>query len=252
MKITVLGSSAAYPGGGQACSGFLIEEGSLHLLLDCGTGVLSNLQRHLRLDAVSAIIISHMHADHFFDLIPYRYALRYGLERLPDPRLPLWVPPGGREVMERVVAPFAENDRFFTDVFKIGEYDPTAPLPVGDFQVAFAAVHHYIPSYAVSVRGYRKIVYTSDTSACPELLPLAHGADLLLANVGRCLEPDRETLWGHLRPAEAGALAREAGAQKLILSHFWPGCDREKSRERAAGEFAGPVLLAEEGSAHEI
>lgn len=252
MKLTVLGSSAAYPGMGQACSGFLIEEGPHRVLLDCGTGVLSNLQRHLRLPEISTIVISHMHADHFFDLIPYRYALRYGLEHPPDPRPLLWLPPEGTKALEQVVSPFAENNHFFADVFEIAEYDPTAMLSLAGFKVTFAAVHHYIPSYAVSVQGSRKVVYTSDTGACPELLPLARGADLLLANVGRCLDPDRESLWGHLRPAEAGALAAESGAKKLILSHFWPGCDRERSLAKARGEFAGPVFLSEEGSVHEI
>lgn len=252
MKITILGSSAAYPGPGQACSGFLIEEGSSRLLIDCGTGTLSHLQRHLRLDQVSAVIISHMHADHFFDLIPYRYALRYGLEHPPEPRPLLWVPPGGAEILERVAAPFAEDNRFFAGVFEIAEYDPSVPAHIGDLAIRFAAVPHYIPSYAVSVQGSRKVVYTSDTRACPELLPLARGADLLYANAGRCLEPDRESLWGHLRPAEASALAREAGAKRLILSHFWPGCDRARCAEKARGEFAGPVLLAEEDSIHEI
>jgi len=80
MQLTVLGTSAAYPGPGGTCSGCLVEEGGTKLLADCGTGVLSNLQRVVALRDVSYIVISHLHADHCFDLIPYRHALtRYVL-----------------------------------------------------------------------------------------------------------------------------------------------------------------------------
>ena len=252
MRITVLGSSAAYPGAGRACSGFLIEHGSTRLLLDCGTGVLSNLQKFHELREISAVVISHMHADHFFDLIPYRYALKYGLDPWGDAQPLLYLPPGGRETLERVAAPFAENDRFFVDIFRVSEYAPAVPLRIGDLEARFAPVRHYVPSWAIRIQGPQKIVYTSDTGACPDLFSFSQDADVLLANVGRCLVPDRESLWGHLRPSEAGALAVEARVGTLILSHFWPACNRERCREEAKQQFTGPIRIAEEGLIHEM
>ncbi len=93
MKLTILGSSAAYPKAGGACSGYLVEEGKTRLLVDCGTGVLSNLQKLFALKDVGHIVISHLHADHCFDLIPYRYALMRPVHKGIHPRL--YLPPGG-------------------------------------------------------------------------------------------------------------------------------------------------------------
>lgn len=252
MKVTILGTSAAYPGPGQACSGFLIQQSDTNLLIDCGTGVLSNLQKFLEPWKVSDIVISHMHADHFIDLIPYRYALRYGPDNSHGTRPHLHVPRGGIEVLEHVVSPFSESDGFFNEVFEVSEYDPKTLLKVGNLYLVFALVDHYIPSYAMSIVGVRKVAYTSDTGPCPALLEIAQDADTLICNVGRCLDPDRDSLWGHLRPSDAGILAREARAKRLLLSHLWPGCKRTISLDEAVREFGGPTELAEECRTYDL
>ena len=46
---------------------------------------------------------------------------------------------------------------------------------------------------------------------------------------------------------EAGQAAARAGARRLLLTHFWPGNDRDLTRSRATDAFAGEVLLATEG-----
>lgn len=246
MKVTILGTSAAYPGPGTACLGFLVQERGLNLLIDCGTGVLSNLQKYVDLPNISDIIITHMHADHFFDLIPYRYALQYGLDN-PEARKPrLYLPPGGTKVLGQVVSPFAESTNFFSNVFKVFEYDPDKELDLGHFVIRFVAVRHYIPTYALSITGSRRLAYTSDSGLCPELLQVAKGADLLLCNAGRCLGAEIDHLWGHLLPAEAGQLAKEASVKRLMITHLWPACDPASSLEQASSTFGGPVALAEQ------
>jgi ribonuclease BN (tRNA processing enzyme) len=151
MKITILGNGAAYPGVDQACSGYLVQEGNTRLLVDCGTGVLSKLQQFLTLLEVSDIVITHLHADHFIDLIPYRYALHYGIENLDNHKPCLYLPPDGIKGLHQVVSPFAENDSFFHDVFKVSEYDPESPLKIGNLFLQFALVKHYIPTYGISI-----------------------------------------------------------------------------------------------------
>ncbi len=245
MQVTVLGTSASYPGFGQACSGFLAQEDGVNLLVDCGTGVLSNLQRFLDLRDVSDIFISHMHADHFIDLIPYRYALRFGLNGQQHSRPRLYLPPGGIDVLKRVAAPFSETDNFFADVFEMSEYEPRGSLQIRDLMLKFAPVSHYIPSHAVSIQSSRKIVYSSDSALCPELSQIAKDADLFLCNVGRSLIPDRDSLWGHLRPSEAGTLAKQANVKRLLLCHFWPSSDRVLSLKEACQTFGGAAELAE-------
>jgi ribonuclease BN (tRNA processing enzyme) len=246
LNLTILGTSAAYPGSGQACSGLLVQQPPANILIDCGTGVLSNLQKIVELHAVSDIIITHMHADHFIDLIPYRYALKYGLNYSQSVRPKLHLPPGGIKVLNQVVIPFSESDNFFADVFDVSEYNPEMTFRLGNVEIKMVPVEHYIPSYAVSVSNSYKIAYSSDTRMCPGLSQVARNADILVCNVGRCLEPDKESLWGHLRPTEAGTLAKETGAKRLILTHLWPNCNRIAIYNEAANNFGGPTELAEE------
>ena len=83
MRITVLGKSPAWQDAGGACSGYLVEEDGYVLVLDCGNGVFSKLRRYREYVDVDAVLISHLHADHFLDLVPYSYALSYAPRQQP-------------------------------------------------------------------------------------------------------------------------------------------------------------------------
>ena len=113
MRLTVLGKSPSWQDAGGACSGYLIEDGDTAVLLDCGNGVFAKLRERMDYIDVDAVVISHLHADHFLDLVPYSYALTYAPRQQPVPvdrwpgtdtparpvstprRAPRHVPPGG-------------------------------------------------------------------------------------------------------------------------------------------------------------
>lgn len=76
MKLTVLGNNGPFPSPGGACSGYLLEEDSTKILIDCGNGVLSNLQKICPFEDLSAIILTHLHSDHISDLMVLRYAVQ--------------------------------------------------------------------------------------------------------------------------------------------------------------------------------
>ena len=80
-RLTIAGSSSSIPRPDRACSSYLVDDGETSIVLDLGTGAFSNLRRYVDYDRLGAVVISHMHADHFIDLIPLRYALRYGPRR---------------------------------------------------------------------------------------------------------------------------------------------------------------------------
>src|SRR3954471_7178156 len=114
MRLTVLGKSPSWQDADGACSGYLVEEGDACLLLDCGNGVFSKLRRFRDYCNVDAVLISHLHADHFLDLVPYSYALTYAPRQQPVPvdrwpgtdspaRPELHVPGGGRDTFRRIV-----------------------------------------------------------------------------------------------------------------------------------------------------
>ena len=233
MQLTVLGSSASYPGPGGACSGYLVQEGDINLLVDCGTGVLSNLQKTLALQQVNNIVISHFHADHFFDLIPYRYALARPIYK--DIHPVLYLPPGGRKALLKAVATFDKSMAFFSDRFQIEEYNPKEDVAVGDLNIQFVAVKHYIPAYAMSISGKKKLVYSADSGLCEELADIAQGADLFLCEATRYGDNDGE--WGHMLANDAVKLAKNARVKRLILTHFWPDHDYSKELEQARKTF---------------
>ena len=85
MRITVLGKSPAWQDAGGACSGYLVEHEGTSVLLDCGNGVFAKLRSFIDYVDVNGVVISHMHADHCLDLIPYSYALTYAPRQQPVP-----------------------------------------------------------------------------------------------------------------------------------------------------------------------
>ena len=114
LRITVLGKSPSWQDAGGACSGYLVEEAEHVLLIDCGNGVFAKLRRYRDYVDVDAVVISHLHADHFLDLVPYAYALTYAPRQQPVP-VDRWPgterrrgracsrPRGARDVFRRVV-----------------------------------------------------------------------------------------------------------------------------------------------------
>lgn len=238
MLLTVLGTGGAYPGEGGACSGYLIAEADTRLLVDCGTGTLGNLQRHAQPWEVSHIIITHLHADHFLDIFPFRYALWRTGRGCPVMHLP----PGGEEALLRISGLFDPSPTFFSDFFDIEEYDPNGTIGLGDLTVQLAPVKHYIPTCAVAVSGEGRLVYSADCGPCEALEDLADGADLFLCEAGR-LEGE-EGSWGHMSVREAAGIASRAGVGRLVLTHFWPGHDYGRELALARDVFSGRIEMA--------
>ena len=247
LRLTVLGASPAVPNPGCACSSYLIESGEDRLVLDLGTGAFANLRCHVPYTAISAIAISHMHADHFIDVVPYRYALKYGDQRRTQP-LPLLLPPGGERLLRAMVSAFArEGDAgdFLDESFAVQTYDAARSQRIGSLEVRFALTRHYIPAYAMRVSdGRRTLVFSADTAPAPEVIAFAKGADVLLCEAALepgCVEQGER---GHSTPAEAGAMARDAGVSRLVLTHYPQHVPSEAIHADAARSFAGEVILA--------
>src|SRR5918999_3164117 len=85
MRLTVLGKSPSWQDAGGACSGYLLEEDGTAVVIDCGNGVFGKLRERVDYVEVDAVVISHLHADHFLDLVPFAYALTYAPRQQPVP-----------------------------------------------------------------------------------------------------------------------------------------------------------------------
>src|SRR3989440_6692281 len=161
MRLTVLGKSPSWQDAGGACSGYLIEEGGTAVVVDCGNGVFSKLRRFRDYTRVDAVVISHLHADHFLDLVPFSYALTYAPRQQPVPvdRWPgtdqparplLLAPHGAVETFRRVVGSWGNED-LIENAFRIEEYEADAKPEVGPLRFSFKLVPHFTETFAIRV-----------------------------------------------------------------------------------------------------
>jgi ribonuclease BN (tRNA processing enzyme) len=261
MRLTVLGRSPARPNPGEACAGYLLEGGRSRVLLDAGPGVVAQLLRRSAPAELDAVVISHMHTDHFLDLVTLRYA--YPWRDLPaHGRLRVILPPGSAEQM-RDVALGAGYPEFWDKSYELEEHDGERPIEIGDLRLEPGTTQHYIPTWGfrITARGTGEegsglLVYTADTGPCGAVDELANDADLLLCEATlRSLEEDAQPPEprGHLLPAEAAALARRAGASRLLLTHL-PVVDGTTrwAVDEARDGFEGEIQAAEPLTTYEV
>lgn len=244
MRLTVLGSSASQPAAGDACSGYLVSTGGRNVLLDCGGGIIGNLLQHAALSEVAAIFVSHMHPDHYIDLISMRYGLRYG-DGGTKP-IDVFLPPGGATQLQAVSEAISKTQPFFAGALNLHEYVPGEAIDVGgSLSVTPFAVVHGIPSHGMAVTdGTSRLAYSSDTVMCGELDAGVAGADVLIAeNTLGGGAPDHHHPRTHLSAVEAGTVAARAGVQTLVLSHFWHTADRAQAQHEAESAFGGRVVI---------
>src|SRR5204863_1806079 len=176
MRLTVHGKSPSWQDADGACSGYLIEEDGFHLLLDCGNGVFSKLRRFIDYVDVDAVVISHLHADHFLDLVPYAYALTYAPRQQPVPvdrwpgteqpaRPRLIAPPKTKDTFRQIVGAWGSQD-LIENAFEIEEYSVDDTPTVGPFTFSFCKVPHFQETFAICVNssnGGGRFVFGADS-----------------------------------------------------------------------------------------
>jgi ribonuclease BN (tRNA processing enzyme) len=263
LRITVLGKSPAWQDADGACSGYLVETGGLRLLLDCGPGVFAKLRRFADYAAIDAVVISHLHADHILDLVPFASGLRYaprqqsvpvagrpGTEEPAKPRL--IGPPGAREAFATLSVAGAMRAEHIEGAFALSEYDPAGTVTLDDLTIRFRPVPHFIPCNAVELaQNGARLTFSADCEPNDALTELARDTDLLLIEA-TLPRPEREGPRGHLTPAEAGEHATKANAKRVVLTHYSDELDSEWARAEATRTFAGPVDMAAEGAVYAI
>lgn len=259
----MLGKSPSWQDADGACSGYLVEDGDTCVVVDCGSGVFSKLRRFRDYVEVDAVVITHMHADHFLDLIPFACALTYAprqqpvaVERWPgtdDPARPrLLVPRGAPEVL-RTVAGAGGQPYLLDKAFAMSEYDVESTVEIGSLSVRFQPVPHYLPSNAIQVRcpSGARFTFGADHGPTDALVGFADHSDLMILEA-TLPRPEREGPRGHLTAGEAGEHAARCNAGRLVLTHISDELDRESALAQARRSFAGPVEVAREGAVYEL
>jgi ribonuclease BN (tRNA processing enzyme) len=239
FSLTVLGTDGSYPGPGGACSGYLLRAGGFCTWMDAGPGSMANLQLHIPLAHLDAVVVSHAHPDHWSDLEGLYVAMRYFIGRQ---GLPIYAPDGLRDLMA------GENPDGTFD-WRIIHDGATADL--GPVRWTWSRTDHPVETLAARAEvNDRSLGYSADTGPRWSLSNLGEGFSLALIEAS--LAPEAEGSIQHLSARQAGATAVAAGAERLLLTHLCPPIDREQARREATTAFGAPVELAEVGKTWQI
>ncbi len=232
MQITVLGNSGPYPGAGTACSGYLLEADGKKILMDCGSGVLSALQRKCSLSELDAVILSHLHADHMSDMLVMRYALMFEERKF---ALPVYMPN-----QPESEAWLLSGCKYFNPI----EINPKKFYTIGNLKIFFTAVSHPVLAYATRVeKNGKSLVYSGDTMYDENLIDLATNADLFICDAAFSSQqhwPEAP----HASAKQAGQMAELAKAKRLMITHFSPRADRTQLLGEAKEVFPHTIASA--------
>jgi len=221
-------------------------------MVDIGPGTVAQLLRLCNPSELDAVVISHMHTDHFLDLVTMRYSFPWKDEA--NPKLRVYLPPGATGQME-LVARGAGFPDYFARSFAFIEHDGAAALEIGDLRFEPTPTVHFVPTWGFRVSsrgpddGGRAIAYSADSAPTPTLDTLADRADLFICEAAnRTLAddappPERR---GHLLPTEAGEVAQRGQVGRMVLTHLPVDSNGGTwAVSQAATTFEGPVEVAD-------
>ena len=248
INVTILGSGTCVPSLKRSSCSVLMQVGASTLLFDSGPGTMRRLlEAQTTIFEISHLFYSHFHPDHTGEFVPFIFATKYpdGSQRT----TPLTAG-GGRgfrdfyEGLKTVYGQWIELDR---GLLKIIEFDNknSDSCRFEDFKVETAPVAHNQESIAfrITAPNGSSAVYTGDTDYCETIIDLAKETDLLICE---CALPDKLKVKGHLTPSLAGELAARADVRKLVLTHFYPECEKENIEAECRKTYSGPLVLAED------
>jgi len=234
LTLTVLGCDGSYAGPGGACSGYLVSAQDTHVWVDCGPGTLANLQQHVDLDALTAVVVTHSHPDHWSDLPAAYNALGYYFDRT---GVPVY---GTSDTRERLrVAKGGDID----GVFEWHTITDRSSFDIDGVHVSCAVTDHPVETLALRVESGRSAIgYTADTGSAWSVTTLGPDLDLLLCEA--TFPEDRAGEFPHLTASEAGSAAAAAGVDRLVLTHLLPGSNHDVARDHGTRAFGREVEIA--------
>lgn len=238
LRLRVIGSSGTYSSTDSACSCYLVQTKSTTVLVDAGPGSSMELQRHIDLGELDAVVLSHEHPDHWTEMPTIYHAFRYILEK---PGLPVFGTAGTKSRLDAAV-PEATGETFAWTTI-----DENAAFQIGDMAFTFSETDHPVETLAMRIEsGGTAVAYSADTG--PDWSPVSFGADIDLMVYETTLPNDLEDQEiPHVSGRQAGERATAAGIKKLVITHVPPGHEASDRVNSVEETFSGPVEIAEPG-----
>jgi ribonuclease BN (tRNA processing enzyme) len=254
MKIHFLGTNGWYtsPTGNTPC--ILIDSKDHYIIFDAGNGIYQ-IDQYIKEDKPISLFISHFHIDHVSGLHTLsKFRFKQGMD--------IYIAKGRKKDFDFLVNPpytvgitenIANVDNLRTKVtaHELKEGDNDIGFPVHMAELYHAYGDH---GFRVELEG-KSVAYSGDTKRSPRCLPIAKGVDLLIHECSNIVSPEPDA-WGHSDPVQAAQFAKDAGAKKLVLTHFaahlYDTLEKRKLAEKKAKEIFPNTLAAIDGLAVEV
>ncbi|GAB2925142.1 MBL fold metallo-hydrolase [Rhodococcus aerolatus] len=241
MLLTILGCSGSVSGPDSPASGYLLQAaGAPPVVLDMGGGTLGQLQRYVD-PAQAVVLLSHLHADHCLDVAGLLVWLRYH----PVPctsTLRLHGPSGSALRLGAASSEVPGEVDDISDAVEVHHWVDGGVIRLGELTVRSQRVWHPCEAYGLRITdgAGTTLVYTGDTALRDDVVELARGASVLLAEASWTHADDRP-VGVHMSGTEVGRLAQRAEVGELLITHVPPWTSREAVLAEARAEFDGPV-----------
>jgi ribonuclease BN (tRNA processing enzyme) len=249
LRLSVLGAGPAYTNRpGATGASYLVTCGPTRILLDLGQGSFPRIFEHVPPQDLDAVAISHLHPDHYIDLVPLRHYLRY--EFTPPRRVRVM---GPSQLAARLDALHAWRG-FTAESLDASTLGASAVHAVGEVTIEGRLVTHTDESYAIRVApaaGGPGLVYSGDCGNADDIAPLIRPGDTLLAEVSFGPGPTKPGAQ-HLDGPAVGRLASATGVARAFLTHLQMGHDPDATVASCRAVFDGPVAMVWPGTEAEV
>ncbi|MBU0544614.1 MAG: MBL fold metallo-hydrolase [Proteobacteria bacterium] len=245
ITVTILGSGTCVPSLDRSSCSVLVETKDAKILIDCGAGTIRRLlENGTKIYDISHILLSHFHPDHTGELISFLFSNKY-----PDAvcrQIPLSVIAGSglSDFYGGLKKVFGHWIDISPNILNLIEINKNKQFKYfNDFTLETVSVEHNEESLAFKIIGEKgaSLVYSGDTDYCNNLIDIAGNTNLLICESAL---PDELKAKGHLTPSEAGEIAAKANVKQLLLTHFYPECDKVDMELQCRKTYSGPLFLA--------
>ncbi|MGQ3683940.1 MAG: MBL fold metallo-hydrolase [Candidatus Loosdrechtia sp.] len=249
MELTIIGSGSGMPSKTRAYPCVLLKMQGANLVFDTGPGSLRQLLfADITYLDIDHIYYTHFHLDHSLDLASILFTMRYNE---PQRTRPLFItgPPGLKAFYEGLLTLYEENVKPKHFDLHMREIDKGV-LVYDTWKIIAEPLLHAENSigFRIESADNRVLVYSGDTDYCDGILRLAKKANTLILE---CSFPDDSKIEGHLTPLFCAKIAHEAQCDRLILTHFYPSCDRAVKENKdllkeLRNTYQGEIIFAED------
>jgi ribonuclease BN (tRNA processing enzyme) len=242
LQLTILGCYSPFPAPDGATPGYLITTKSgKQVLIDCGSGVLSQLIKYTAPYDLDMVILSHLHHDHIADFFVLQYAIMVAIKQ------------GWRTKPLQVYTPFKPHkwskNLCYGDYIDVHELDEKTRIELDeDTTISSYRTNHSVPCYALELQDPKHtILYGADSGYETNWNQMKKHPDIFLCEATYLDVDMPENTKDHLSTLQAGKIANLLEAKHLVVTHLFPYYDRDQLFHEVTSIYKGFCDLAQTG-----